>query len=165
VERGSRNWSTRSRDYYEREEEQAMSVILALDRRIEASPYFLPTVLVFLVALLVYMRGRPAIVYMVARWSLRARRGKDLTASLAAFEYREMLKLLEKCGWKKSPSQTAREFASAIPAPDLLAPVAQMTEMYQSARFGNHPARAVEMSSLLAAIRTALRGRKSGPGR
>jgi hypothetical protein len=160
AEKSSRDWGARSRDFYQREEEKAMDMILALDRRIEASPYFLPTLLVLLVALLIYLRGRSAIVYVIARWSLRVRGDKNLTASVAAFEYREMLKLLEKVGWKKSPSQTALEFAAALPAPDLFSAVAQMTELYQSARFGSHPARAAEMSSLLASIRNALRSRK-----
>ena len=70
----------------------------------------------------------------------------NLTASLAALEYREMLRLLEKRGWKKAASQTPLEFAAAIPAPELAAPVAQFTELYQSARFGDHPAPVEQMS-------------------
>ena len=73
-----------------------------------------------LVALLFALRGRSMIRYAVARWSLRARRGGNLTASLAALEYTEMLRLLERSGWKKSPSQTPLEFAAAIPAADRL---------------------------------------------
>ena len=53
---------------------QVLQLILALDKRIEASPYFLPTLLVLLVALLMQLRGHPLITYVVARWSLRARR-------------------------------------------------------------------------------------------
>ena len=137
-----------------------MRRIMALDRRTEASPYFLPGILVCLVALLFALRGRSMIRYAVARWSLRARRGGNLTASLASLEYTEMLRLLEKRGWKKSPSQTPLEFASAIPAADLSAPVAQLTDLYQSARFGNHPAPIEQMSSLLRSIRDSLRSRK-----
>jgi len=58
------------------------------------------------------------------------------------------------------PSQTPLEFASAIPAPDLSAPIAQLTDLYQSARFGNHPAPIEQMSSLLRSIRESLRSRK-----
>jgi transglutaminase-like putative cysteine protease len=156
LHRTSRNWSERAGDFYHRQQEAATRGLLALDRRLEASPYFLPSVLVFLVALLFILRGRSLIRYAVARWSLRARRGGNLTASLAALEYTEMLRLLEKRGWKKSPSQTALEFASALPAADLSAPVAQLTELYQSARFGDHPARIEQMSSLLRSIRDLL---------
>jgi hypothetical protein len=74
-----------------------------------------------------------------------------------------MLQLLEKRGWKKEPSQTPLEFAAAIPATDLSAPVAQMTELYQSARFGNHPARIDQMSSLLRSIRDLLHSGKVSP--
>jgi hypothetical protein len=120
-------------------------------------------VLLFLLVLLLFLRGRSMIRYALARWSLRARRGGNLTASLAALEYTEMLRLLDERGWKKSPSQTPLEFVSTIPAADLSAPISQLTELYQSARFGNHPAPIEQMSSLLRSIRDALRSRKNPP--
>jgi len=151
----SRSWSERAHDLYQRGQQAALDAILALDRRTEASPYFLPGLLVFLVALLIVLRGRALLRYLIARWRLRAHSG-NATASLAALEYSEMLRLLEKRGWRKSPSQTALEFASAIPAPEFAAPVAQITELYQSARFGAHPARLEQMSALLRNIRNLL---------
>ncbi|HYL45620.1 MAG TPA: DUF3488 and transglutaminase-like domain-containing protein [Candidatus Limnocylindrales bacterium] len=160
LQKSSRDWSERARQFYQKKQREVLSLLLKLDRRIEASPYFLPTILIFLVSLLVYMRGRPLIAYILARLALRARRGGNLTASLASLEYREMLRLLEKRGWKKAPSQTPLEFAAAIPAPDLSAPIAQLTEIYQSARFGDHPAPVEQMSALLRAIRDAVRSRK-----
>jgi protein-glutamine gamma-glutamyltransferase len=161
LQKTSHDFGDRAQKYYKEKQRQVMQMLLALDRRIEASPYFLPILLVLLVALLLYLRGRPLISYVVARWSLRARRAGNLTASLAALEYREMLRLLEKRGWTKSPSQTPLEFAAAIPASEIVAPVAQLTELYQSARFGEHPAPIEQMSSLLRSIRDTLRSRKS----
>jgi len=149
----SRNWSDHTQHYYREKQRQAIRLLMALDHRTEASPYFLPGVLAFLIALLIYMRGRPLIGYLISRWRVRARRGGNLTASLASLEYREMLRLLEKRGWKKSPSQTALEFASAIPAADIAARVVQLTALYQSARFGDHPTPVAQMSALLRAIR------------
>ena len=157
VQNTSRNWGDRAQHYYRDKQRDAIRLLMALDHRTEASPYFLPSVLVFLTALLIYMRGRPLIGYLIARWRVRARRGGNLTASLAVLEYREMLRLLEKRGWKKAPSQTALEFISAIPAADISAPVAQLTELYQSARFGNQAAPVDQMSTLLRAIRESLR--------
>ena len=161
IQKSSRSWSESAQHFYHQKQEEAMRLLLALDQRTEASPYFLPGVLVFLIVLLIFMRGRPMISYLFARWTLRARRGGDLTSSLAIFEYREMLSLLEKHGWTKHDAQTASEFAAAIPAADVSAPVAQMTELYHSARFGNHPARVDQMSSLLRSIRDLLHSRKS----
>jgi transglutaminase-like putative cysteine protease len=160
AQQASRSWSDRARDFYNQTEDRAMRSILALDTKAEASPLFLPGLLVLLLALLFYLRGRSMIGYLVQRWSLRARRGGNLTASLAALEYNEMLRLLERRGWKKTASQTPLEFAAAIPAADLAGPVARFTELYQSARFGNHPARVDQMSSLLRLIRNSIRARK-----
>ena len=163
LQHSSRDWSARARAYYRVEQQRAMNVLFALDRRIEASPYFLPSILALLVALLLYLRGRSIIAYVVTRWSLRARGGGNLTASLATLEYREMLRLLEKRGWKKSASQTALEFAATIAASEIAAPVSQFTQMYQSARFGESPARADQMSALLRSIREKLSTRLPAP--
>jgi len=156
----SRSLSERAKSFYNKRKERAMRALLALDRRAEGSPYFLPGLLVFLVALLIGLRGRTIIAYAVTRWSLRARRGGNLTASLAALEYGEMLRLLERGGWKKADTQTPLEFAAAIPAGNLVEPVAKLTELYQSARFGDHPARTEQMSSLLRLIRESVARRK-----
>ncbi len=161
AEQSSRSFGERARDYYHDRRDRLMQVLLDFDRQAEASPYFLPALLLFLTALLFCLRGRLMIGYLVARWSLRARRGGNLTASLAALEYNEMLRLLEHYGWKKSASETPLEFAAALPTPELTAPVAQLTELYQSARFGGHQARIGQMSSLLRLIRDSLRTRKS----
>ena len=134
-----------------------MRSILAFDRRAEASPLFLPALLVFLLALLFYLRGRSLIGYLVQRWSLRARRGGHLTAPLAALEYKEMLRLLERRGWKKSPWQTPLEFAASLPSGDLTEAVTQLTETYQSARFGGHGADLGRVATLLARLEAALR--------
>lgn len=161
VHRSSRSWSDRVRDFYRSKRDALLNSAVALDRRIEASRWLLPGVLILLVVVLLVLRGKWMIRYAFARWSLRARRAGNVTASLAALEYAEMLRLLEKRGWKKAASQTPLEFAAAIPAPDVSAPVAQLTELYQSARFGSHPAPIERMSSLLRSIRDLVRSRKS----
>jgi protein-glutamine gamma-glutamyltransferase len=164
LQKSSRNWGDRARHLYRERERAMMAQLLALDRRLEASKYSLPGALVSLLVILLILRGRPLIRYAAARWSLRARRSGTVTAGLAALEYQEMLRLLEKRGWTKAPSQTALEFASAISGGDLSAPIAQLTELYQAARFGNHPARIEQMSSLLGSIRDSLRSQKSALG-
>ena len=157
VQKTSRNWGENLRQYYHRKERELIRWILAVDKKTENSPYFLPGILAILVMILMYLRGRTLFAFMMARWSLRARRGGNVTASLATLEYREMLRMLEKRGWKKSPAQTAQEFAATIPASEIASPVAQLTQLYESARFGNHAPPAQQMSGLLRAIREILR--------
>ena len=156
----SRAWGESARDFMRRKKEAMVDWLLALDRRAESSPYTLWATLAALLALLFALRGRAMLRYLLARWSLRARRSGDVTASLAALEYTEMLRVLEKAGWKKAASQTPLEFAGAIATADVAVPVVQLTELYQSSRFGNHPARVEQMSSLLRAIRDLLRRNK-----
>jgi protein-glutamine gamma-glutamyltransferase len=157
--KSSRDWGDRARAYSQKKEQQAMRFLLNLDARVESSPYLLPSILVLLVGLLFYVRGRSIINYALARWSLRAGHRGDLTSALATFEYREMLRLLEKRGWQKAESQTALEFAATIPEPQIAAPVAQLTHLYQSARFGAHPARLEQVSATLRSIRELLHSR------
>jgi protein-glutamine gamma-glutamyltransferase len=161
LRRSSHDWSDRVSGYGRRKERQAMRFLLALDRRIEASRYTLPLMLVFLIALLIYVRGRSMIGYAAARWRLRAGHTGNLTSPLAAFEYREMLGLLEKRGWKKGESETPLEFAATIAEREIAAPVAQLTELYQSARFGAHSAATDEISLVLRSLRDLLRTRKA----
>jgi protein-glutamine gamma-glutamyltransferase len=161
VQKSSRDWGERVRAYYQEKQHQVMDYLLALDRRVEASPYFLPSLLILLVALLFFLRGRALVNYVVARWTIRVRHAGHATASLATLEYREMLRLLERVGWKKSPGQTPLEFAAAIPSADVAASVSQLTELYQSARFGSHPVRLDQMSLLLRSLRESLRHRRS----
>jgi transglutaminase-like putative cysteine protease len=160
VQKTSRDWGEGARKYYQEKQRQILQLIVKIDRKTEASPYFLPSVLVFLVTLLIYLRGRSMFGYLMARWSLRARSTGNVTASLATLEYREMLRLLEKRGWKKAESQTPLEFAAAIPAAEIAGPVAQLTALYQSARFGDRPGPAQQMSALLSAIRELTRAGK-----
>jgi protein-glutamine gamma-glutamyltransferase len=159
-QRSSRDFTERAQRWYREKQRETFAFLIRLDTRFEGSRYFLPSLLSLFVMLLLFLRGRPLIAYVMARWRLRSSRTGNLTASLAALEYREMLRLLEKRGWKKAPSQTALEFAAAIPAPDLSAPVAQLTQLYQLARFGDHSAPAAQMASLLRSLRELLRGRK-----
>jgi transglutaminase-like putative cysteine protease len=159
----TRDWTAKLREYYHLKEDQAMRFLLKLDRQIESSRFSLPAVLVFLLVLLLWLRGGALIRYAVARWHLGARRGGNATPSLAIFEYQELLKLLEKRGWRKSPSQTAREFAAAIPATEIAKPVMQFTELYHAARFGTAPAPAEHMSQLLRTIREVIQMTPGGP--
>ncbi|MGH9736326.1 MAG: transglutaminase TgpA family protein [Candidatus Acidiferrales bacterium] len=157
LRKSSSDWRDQAREYGVAKEHQAMQYLLTLDQRVEASRYTLPSILVFLIVLLIYIRGRKMLVYGVARWRLRAGHAGNLTGSLAAFEYREMLRLLEKRGWKKADSQTPLEFAATIGEPQLAGPVAQLTELYQSARFGAHPAATDQISGILRLLRELIR--------
>jgi protein-glutamine gamma-glutamyltransferase len=159
VRQSSLSWSERISNYYRDKRRSAVNFLKITQARLSASPYSLPGALIFLLALLIYFRGRALGGFVAVRWKLRARREGQLPSELAAFEYRQMLRLLERRGWRKSPAQTPLEFAASIRVPEFAGPVAELTELYQSARFGTAPADARRVSALLAALKSLRRAR------
>lgn len=153
IHQSSRAWSARASQYYQAKRRAALDFLKLWQARLSNSPYSLPGALVFLIVLLIYFRGRAMGGFVAIRWKLRAQREGKLPSELAAFEYRQMLHLLKRRGWRKPAAQTALEFAASIPAPEFAMPVAELTEIYQSARFGAHPADARRVTSLLAVIK------------
>jgi protein-glutamine gamma-glutamyltransferase len=154
VRDSSLSWSERVSNYYREKRSHAVNTLQAWQARLSRSPCALPGALIFLLALLIYFRGRALGGFVAVRWKLRARRNGLLPPALAAFEYRQMLRLLERRGWRKSPAQTPSEFAASIRVPEFAGPVRELTDLYQSARFGAVSVDARRVSSLLAALKS-----------
>lgn len=161
IHQSSRAWSDRAWQYYQAKRRETIDRLKLWQERLSNSPYSLPGALVFLLLMLIYFRGRAMGGFVAIRWSLRAHREGQLPPDLAAFEYRQMLRLLERRGWRKSAAQTPLEFAASIRVPEFAGPVAEITEMYQSSRFGSHPADARRVISLLAVLKQLRRTRRS----
>ena len=161
IHESSRAWSDRASQYYQTKRRETIDRLKLWQARLSNSPYSLPVALVFLLLMLLYFRGRAMGGFVAIRWSLRAHREGKLPPDLAAFEYRQMLRLLERRGWRKSAAQTPLEFAASIRVPEFAGPVAEITEMYQSSRFGAHPADARRVISLLAVLKQLRLSRKN----
>ncbi|HXT87501.1 MAG TPA: DUF3488 and transglutaminase-like domain-containing protein [Verrucomicrobiae bacterium] len=157
VKSSSLTWTQRIARDYRHERRKAINSIKLLQARVSSSPYALPGALVFLLLLLIYFRGRAMGGFVAVRWKLRAHRDGTLPPELAAFEYRQMLRLLERRGWRKSPAQTPLEFAATIRVQEFAGPVAELTSLYQSARFGSAPADARRVTSLLSSLKSLRR--------
>jgi hypothetical protein len=71
--------------------------------------------------------------------------------------YEQMLRRMAHHGWRKSPSQTPRDFVVAIQEPGLQKGVAEFTRAYESARFGQSVDDARALPELLEGIRVATR--------
>jgi protein-glutamine gamma-glutamyltransferase len=160
VGNSSRRWTDQVQDYYHAKRRATINLLKSWQARLSGSPYSLPGALVFLILLLIYFRGRAMGGFVAVRWKLRAHRTGQLSADLAVFEYRKMLRLLERRGWRKSEHQTPLEFAASIPAPEFAGPARELTALYQSARFGAQPADASRVSSLLLFIKNLRTARK-----
>jgi transglutaminase-like putative cysteine protease len=75
----------------------------------------------------------------------------------AALWYERMVRRLARRGWRKSPSETPRDFVEAIQEPLLQQKVAAFTRAYESARFGRSVEDARVLPELFEEITTAPR--------
>jgi transglutaminase-like putative cysteine protease len=99
-------------------------------------------------ALALLAGGKPLRKRLATWWILRSPATGVLSAERASEHYSEMLRLLERRGLCKAEGTTALEFATSIPQMELAAPVGRLTDLYQSARFGDaavEPRRSVEL--------------------
>jgi hypothetical protein len=116
------------------------------------------------VALLLLLRGRALAQMLWMLWRVRLAPSPRVSPALATLQYEQLLRLLGRRGWKKSPAQTPLEFASVLSAAELASPVGEFTRLYQQARFGGRPGDPQKMTSLLDAIRQSLRSSAAKPG-
>jgi hypothetical protein len=154
---GSRTWSLRMRDYVRDKRRATLGFFKDLQRMVERSPLGLSAVFAG-AALLVYLalRRRAILDYFAVHWGVRIGRVEQSPSRIATLYYQQMLRMLERRGLRKAPGQTALEFSASISLPELVPPVAQMTELYQGARFGGRAEDAERMPGVLAAVREAM---------
>jgi len=93
-------------------------------------------------------------------WRTRVLPAREMTPHLATMQYLEMLHVLGRFGFRKTPGQTPMEFATSLPDGNLAAPVFELTSIYQAARYGGKPADPQRATSLIAALNQFLRSRK-----
>jgi len=156
MQRASRDWTQLARDEIQRARKIGIDLVNRAQADLMAVPLWLPVALPFLAAALFLWRSPGLRERLALTWRLRSRNA-SLTPHTAALFYLRTLRLLERRGWKKSPWQTPLEFAASLPSGDLTEAVTQLTETYQSARFGGHGADAGHVSELLAQLDAVLR--------
>jgi hypothetical protein len=79
---------------------------------------------------------------------------------MASRLYAELLRLLERRGFRRSDGQTPREFAAVVSMQAALAPmIAEFTDLYVRARFGGAPCDALRLRALLERVRSTPRQR------
>ncbi len=160
LQRVSRDWTERLRVSAQRLHRSSIERLKSWQTRVAGAPYTLPGALGLLLALGLVLRGR-AIAHLLGRlWGLHISSSTQMTPRLATLHYQQMLRLLERRGLTKPPGQTALEFATGLPVPELCGPVAELTHLYQVARFGAQSADPQQMSQLLGRIRQLLRPRR-----
>jgi protein-glutamine gamma-glutamyltransferase len=156
VGRASRDWTALVRAKFADLRTAGVALVNNAQERVLDVPPWVPVLVAALGTALIFWRSAGLRERLTLAWRLRAGNG-PLPPHAAALFYLRTLRLLERRGWKKSPWQTPLEFAASLPSGDLTDAVTQLTETYQSARFGGRSADPGRVAALLARIDTALR--------
>ena len=163
VQRSSTAWIAHAREFFEAKLDSLLRFLIDFENKAEKSRELAPVAIAILLALLVVVRRKSAWMFLRRRWIRITRRNDAVAAELAAVEYRQMLKMLERSGWRKTHSQTAHEFAASINDTRVASPVTQLTQLYEEARFGSHAASVNRMPTLLVALKTLLQSPLQSP--
>jgi transglutaminase-like putative cysteine protease len=169
LEHSSEDWKQNAVNFLAAKKRHALDEMDGVVRGMERDqpPLLIVGLLLLCGALLA--RKQEAIAGIFLRWKMRWRArgqgGAAASSSLAALEYRRMLRALERAGWRKAASQTPMEFAAIFATSELERPVLSVTELYQLARFGAGDFDSGAMQSQLRQIFERVRGRRARAGR
>jgi protein-glutamine gamma-glutamyltransferase len=158
VQRASRRWTASIRDRFEHARSDAANRLRewAADAP-PLSPWVLLPLTLGAIGLLLgcNARLRERLVF-----SFRLKFGLEgPPAQAASLFYARMLRLLERAGWRKTPSQTPVEFAASLSSARIASPVARFTDLCMAARFGGQRIDPSRFTTLLEEIKLSLRAR------
>ncbi len=107
--------------------------------------------------LVLFLLGTAAFFWRKHWHSWRRGLKRDAEESAVRF-YQEMLRLLERAGYKREPHQTPQEFAAQLSIPA----VKELTGLYQQIRFGDQPLSQDEATRIDALLRQLKAQKKKG---
>jgi len=135
------------RSAYERLLAEAAQMHSSIERRpVSWASWIAGSVLVFVV---VFNAKSLWLAFTTRRLARAPERAPQQAATIW---YARMEKALARRGWRRLPSQTPQEFASAIEDPDLRRAVTNFTEYYERARFAHSAADASRLPELVVSL-------------
>jgi protein-glutamine gamma-glutamyltransferase len=152
----SRRFLIRTRHWYARNYRMLLNFARATQGRITRSPARWIGGPLGLTALLLVLLNLRRLLRAVRAHRLRSHPDRA-PQEAAALWYERMVRRLARRGWRKSPSETPRDFVQAIQEPLLQQKVAAFTRAYESARFGRSVDDARVLPELFEEITTAPR--------
>jgi Domain of unknown function (DUF4129) len=158
VHQSSTDWNTTVRNWFRRTQDRGMHKLTAWQVLHGKMSVLLPALLVLGLLILRMDWIRKFFRWLNFSWRVRLSPEQRTNPQLASRLYAELLRVLEKRGFVRSPSQTPRELALAVALrPELAPAVREFTDLYAQARFGGTPCEALRLRSLLQQIRTVPR--------
>ena len=160
VRQNSTDYSASAREWFRRMQDRGMHGLTEWQRSHAYLRVVFPVALVFLLVVLRFDWIRSLLRWLSLSLQLRRPAAKRDNPQLASRLYADMLRVLEKRGFKRAETQTPGEFAATFaPQPSLGPAVAEFTSLYSAARFGGAVCDAFRLRALLEQIRSLAQAR------
>jgi hypothetical protein len=158
VQRASRRWTTGIRETFESTRSAGVKRLRQFGGAAASTPLWIPVVLALLFIGTILLCNDHLRERFVFACKLKLGR-EPLPGQTASHFYERMLRLLQRGGWRKMPSQTPLEFATSLPPGEHASPVMQLTSLCMAARFGGQSIEACRFADLLSKVKASLRRR------
>ncbi|HEX8871835.1 MAG TPA: DUF3488 and transglutaminase-like domain-containing protein [Candidatus Acidoferrum sp.] len=156
VRQNSGDWTESLRARFRRFQERSMERLMAWQREHGQLGIAFPILLVLLLVVLRFDWARRILLWLGLAWETHRAPAQRDNPQLASRLYAELLRALERRGYRRAETQTPREFAaSTLIQPDLAPFVLEFTDLYAQARFGGAPCDAFRLRVLLDQVRSA----------
>jgi protein-glutamine gamma-glutamyltransferase len=154
------DWKEQWRKRLQHFQDHTMEEITGWQRSHEKLRFLVPFLLVLLLPLLRMDYFRSFFRWVRLAWIANLPEGQRSNPQMASRLYAELLRILEKRGFRRRETQTPREFAATLALQGGLAPAVQeFTDLYVESRFGGVPCDAFRLRALLEQVRSAPRPR------
>jgi transglutaminase-like putative cysteine protease len=157
LQRSSRDWTQSWRAWFEHAQIYNRQRLKSLQLRHGTLGLLLPLLLIALLMMLRYQLLGKLIRRLRLYWHLHTPKSLQANPMLATRLYAEFLRLLERRGFARRPTETPLEFASHVQTPALAPAVREFTSIYAVARYGGAPCDTLRLRHLLEQIRAAPR--------
>jgi hypothetical protein len=156
VQRASRRWTIGMREAFERTRSGGVKRLRQFSGAVASTPIWIPVVLALLLLAAILLCNAELRERFVFACRLKLGR-QPPPGQAASLFYQRMLRLLQRAGWSKLPSQTPLEFVTSLPPGEHAEPVMNLTNLCMAARFGAQSIEASRFANLLSEIKATLR--------
>jgi hypothetical protein len=157
MQRNSRAWSDRAREFFDRAQRRAKDWMKSWGSSRMVFRAVLPAALALFLVALNFRFLRRGMRWLRLEWRVRSSAASGQDAELASLLYGELLRHLARRGFRRRPAQTPAEFAATVHASGIASALGEFTRLYGQARFGGEPCNVPRLRTLLEQIRAALR--------
>ena len=144
VQRASRRWTIGMREAFERTRAGGVKRLRQFSGAVASTPIWIPVVLALLLVATILLCNAELRERFVFACRLKLGRQPPPGRAASLF-YQRMLRLLQRAGWSKLPSQTPLEFVASLPPGEHGEPVMNLTNLCMAARFGGSKDRSLAL--------------------